>query len=46
MHKAINAARKRGEDDEARLDRVCSNLIKKALDNGGPDNITAILISV
>ena len=46
MHKAINPARRRSEDDTARLDRICKTLIDKALASGGPDNITAILISV
>ena len=46
MHKTVNLARRRNEDDTARLERICTSLIKKALDNGGPDNITAILISV
>ncbi len=46
MHKSINLARRRNEDGTARLDRLCSTLIDKALASGGPDNITAILISV
>lgn len=46
MHKAISVARRRGEDEAAKLDRICSSLIDKALAAGGPDNITAILISV
>ncbi len=46
MHKTVNLARRRNEDDAARLERACSTLIDKALATGGPDNITAILISV
>ena len=45
VHKIINSTFKKNEDAQGRLDRSVDMLIDEALECGGPDNITVILIS-
>ncbi len=45
MHKIINKPLSRKESAENKIERTVDKLIDEALEAGGPDNITAILIS-
>lgn len=45
MHKIINKPLTRKETAENKLESTVDRLIEEALESGGPDNITAILIS-
>lgn len=44
LHKILNTSILKGETEEAHCERIVDKLVEEALNEGGPDNITAVVI--
>lgn len=45
IHKILNSSRRKNESEDEHMNRICDKLVEAALNAGGPDNITAVVIS-